>query len=142
MRKSATVIGSGITGPMAALTLQDNGYDVTVYDARPATDLYSDGILGITDSVWGIAELYGIALDQWELKANSYTNAFGETTRSPFHYITWTDLHHAITERAEKAGVQFQYGQKVYDTPNADVVVWELESGPHARFLLPTIPAT
>jgi 2-polyprenyl-6-methoxyphenol hydroxylase-like FAD-dependent oxidoreductase len=112
---------------MAALTLADNGYDVTVYDARPSDELASDGILGITDSNWGfMQELYGVNFDDVELKQNTYTDIFGFTTVSPFHYIVWTDLHNALTDRAVKAGVEFRYGHKAEsgEFPESDVVIW------------------
>jgi 2-polyprenyl-6-methoxyphenol hydroxylase-like FAD-dependent oxidoreductase len=112
----ACVIGAGITGPAAAITLAKNGYDVEVYEARTRDDMRSDGVLGITEANWSRLVAGGVNFEDRELD-NYYTiENTGETMRSEFHYIVWTGLHAALVEKAESLGVEFHYGQKLNDS--------------------------
>jgi flavin-dependent dehydrogenase len=87
---------------MAAIALIKAGYEVAVYDARPAHDLHSDGILGIQEDVWAMMLNERIPVQQYELNSGNR-----------FRYITWTDLHHAITIRAMEMGAIFNFARKV-----------------------------
>jgi 2-polyprenyl-6-methoxyphenol hydroxylase-like FAD-dependent oxidoreductase len=98
---------------MAAITLATLGYDVNVYEARPESDLHSDGILGITNANWDAMTAAGVNLGL-ELTDNSYMDTrTGEMTTSPYHYITWTDLHNALHLRAVELFAKFHYGERV-----------------------------
>lgn len=94
---------------MAAITLALAGYDVTVYEARPQEDLHSDGILGITPENWAEMQAREIKLARFALDNTFRTWPMTEVKRSTYQYITWTNLHTALTERAEELGVQFKY---------------------------------
>jgi 2-polyprenyl-6-methoxyphenol hydroxylase-like FAD-dependent oxidoreductase len=108
-----TVVGAGITGPTAALRLALMGYNVTVYEQRPATALFSAGILGITRENWNHLRAFNVPVGRYELP-NGFTDYdTGITTRSPFRYITWTDLHTALMYTAESLGVRFVYEHAV-----------------------------
>ena len=112
----ANIIGAGIAGPMAAVTLAASGYQVDAYDSRAAADLRSDGVLGITHA-------------SWDVLINS--GAQGVVTRqlpnggdSDYHYIVWTDLHTSLVERAVELGAVFHYGETLTDEESdADVTV-------------------
>lgn len=110
----ANIIGAGIAGPMAAITLASEGYEVHAYDNRAEADLHSDGVLGITDASWEI------------LTQHHVTGAFrrelpngGDT----YHYLVWTDLHRSLVERAEQLGAVFHYGES-FAGEMADLTVY------------------
>lgn len=121
--RTATIIGSGITGPAAALYLNKAGWDVNVIEARQPGELRSSGILGITETNWVALDRAGVDLSA-EL-VNEYTDDNqGVTFISPYRYITWTDLHLALTEAAQQqTGVTFEYGRYVEHEPDTDLVV-------------------
>lgn len=124
MTQTATVIGSGISGPMASIVLAKNGYRVHVYEARPAEDLHSDGILGITPENWGQLQRLGAGVDNVSLP-NLFTDSeSGATYESEYHYITWTDLHNSLTDVAVANNVQFHYAVPIHsDDIESDVVI-------------------
>lgn len=125
MNAKAIVIGSGIVGPMAAITLATLGYDVTVYEARPESDLTSDGILGITPENTSAMQAAGIKLARFMLDNTFRTWPEKEVKHSSYTYITWTNLHRALTERATELGVVFRYATRYVEgmSPAADVTV-------------------
>lgn len=102
------IIGAGITGPMAALTLARAGHAVTVFEQRPADALHSAGILGITEQNWRLLQKYGVSLHR-ALPDRTYRDVGQGMAQSPFHLIVWTDLHNAITDAAMDAGATFHY---------------------------------
>lgn len=110
----ANVIGSGIAGPMSAITLTENGYQVDVYDNRAAADLHSDGVLGITDASWDILDKHHVTgARRLELHNGG----------DKYHYLVWTDLHRSLTDRAIELGAQFHYGQTFEDDDTSDLTV-------------------
>jgi 2-polyprenyl-6-methoxyphenol hydroxylase-like FAD-dependent oxidoreductase len=98
---------------MSAIVLKTMGYNVTVYDARPAEDLHSDGILGITNDNWLQMQDAGVKLARFQLMNTVTNHRTGQTKTSPFQYITWTDLHTALVERATELGAEFVYSVPV-----------------------------
>lgn len=121
--KAATIIGAGIVGPMAALVLTLAGYIVNVFEARPKSDLHSDGILGITDLNWQRMLNMGVDLCARELSSISTDETRGITKSSGFHHITWTDLHNALVERAEEAGAFFRYATQAPEFESAPELI-------------------
>jgi 2-polyprenyl-6-methoxyphenol hydroxylase-like FAD-dependent oxidoreductase len=113
---------------MAAITLVTLGYDVTVYEARPESDLFSDGILGITPVNTSTMQAMGIKLARFMLDNTFRTWPEKEVSHSTYTYITWTNLHRAITERAEEMGVEFKYGTR-YEAGDAPADVTVVASG-------------
>lgn len=101
------IIGAGISGPAAALALTHEGHDVTVYEARQASELHSPGILGITDANWTMLTFLGANIHEYD---NSYTVYGGETRTWDGHYVEWTYLHNALIEAATRHGATFRFG--------------------------------
>lgn len=107
-KPQTTIIGAGLTGPTAALTLARAGHDVTVMEQRPAGSLHSNGIMGIVPAHWQMLTGAGVDLAPYELD-NTYRDYELGTVRSPFRLIVWTDLHNAITRTATDAGARFEF---------------------------------
>jgi 2-polyprenyl-6-methoxyphenol hydroxylase-like FAD-dependent oxidoreductase len=109
------IVGAGITGPAAALTLARAGHTVHVYEQRPESGLYSAGVLGITEGNWHRLILAGLPVQSYEL-SNGF-RLYGETTphplTSPFRYIAWVDLHKILTDTARSYGARFRFGRRV-----------------------------
>lgn len=112
MSATVSIIGAGITGPAAALTLAKAGHDVTVYEQRPADALYSAGILGVTDGNWSRLSREGVPMDMVELP-NDFrdysTMPAGIKDMSPFRYVAWVDLHTLLTRTAMEYGAKFRF---------------------------------
>lgn len=107
----ANIIGTGIAGPMAAITLAENGYEVHAFDNRAAADLRSDGVLGITHAVWDILTAHGVTGAEIRQLPNG-----GDPD---YHYLVWTDLHTSLIERAVELGVAVHYGETMTDDESA-----------------------
>lgn len=114
VRPSVTIVGAGITGPTAALALAHAGYHVTVLEQRPASELHSNGLMGLTPAHWHMLETAGVNLAPHEL-GRSYREYGRGMSRMPFRTIIWTDLHNAIVQCAQDAGAVFGFG-----TPRID----------------------
>lgn len=110
----ANIIGAGVAGPMAAVTLAENGYQVDVYDNRVTADLHSDGVLGIVEESWDILDQHHVT----GVRRRELHNGGDK-----YHYLVWTDLHRSLVERAEQLGAQFHYGQ-TYEGEGADLTVY------------------
>lgn len=115
----ANIIGAGIAGPMAALTLRSNGFAVDVWETRAEQDLYSHGILGITDESWRILRDHGVSATDRALSFSGHDGLDG---------LVWTDLHQTVTERATRIGATFHYGQPFSGKPT-DLTVWSTGVG-------------
>src|SRR5712691_1392846 len=116
------IVGAGISGPAAAITMADRGHDVTVYEQRKESQLRSEGILGITQANWDRLDRRYVNLS-WEL-GNSFTNAnTPQTYTSPLHYITWTDLHLALVEAAKDLGVHFEWETPYTERADDDLLL-------------------
>jgi 2-polyprenyl-6-methoxyphenol hydroxylase-like FAD-dependent oxidoreductase len=111
--EKATVIGAAIAGPAAALRLARLGYEVTVYEQRPADSLYSAGILGITKGNWQTLQAFDVPIESHELYNGFTEYDTGVQTRSPFRYITWTGLHIALMQAGNHVGVRYAFDNKV-----------------------------
>lgn len=110
------IIGAGITGPTAALTLASNGHDVTVWEQRPADQLYSAGILGITEGNWQQLTTAGVPIGHAELDNGFRDYRTPGITQSPFRYIAWVDLHNALVNSAIDYGAKFRFETHVNES--------------------------
>jgi 2-polyprenyl-6-methoxyphenol hydroxylase-like FAD-dependent oxidoreductase len=109
----ANIIGAGIAGPMAAITLRENGFAVDVWEKREAHELYSHGILGITDESWDILLTHGTDAAKRNLPISGHGDLDG---------LVWTDLHITLSERATRMGANFHYGQ-TFNGVHTDITV-------------------
>jgi 2-polyprenyl-6-methoxyphenol hydroxylase-like FAD-dependent oxidoreductase len=130
MNTTAVVIGAGIAGPTATIALQNHGYDVTCYEARPESAVGSTHVISLEDDV--IGTLLGLGIRHSELfridgsipwrREESFGTAMidSQTGRAPGELvIVWNDLHTALAKRC-----QIEYGHKITAEPTADLVVW------------------
>jgi 2-polyprenyl-6-methoxyphenol hydroxylase-like FAD-dependent oxidoreductase len=116
----ANVVGAGIAGPMAAITLRENGYEVDAWEIRAADDLHSDGILNIKNEVWRILKAHNVrCVDTRQLIAQS---EYDDSLDDQWHNITWTDLHLSLVERATELGARFHYASP-FIGPTTDLTV-------------------
>jgi FAD dependent oxidoreductase len=113
MGSKIAIVGAGITGPSAALTLARAGHDVTVYEQRPADMLYSAGILGLTPGNWSALQFRSVDLPRYELPNGFRDYGTGIREQSPFRYITWTGLHQSLVDAAVRAGARFVWTRHV-----------------------------
>lgn len=117
-----SIVGAAITGPTAALALARRGHEVDVFEQRPASGLYSAGVLGITAGNWDrLSQEFRVPLARYELR-NGF-RLYGDTAphalTSPFRYIAWVDLHTALTDMAREHGARFTFGRRM-DIPAID----------------------
>jgi 2-polyprenyl-6-methoxyphenol hydroxylase-like FAD-dependent oxidoreductase len=109
------IIGSGIAGPMAAITLGSLGHTVDVWETRQAAELHSDGILGINAGTVSTLSRYAVS---------GAFERFLPYSGADYRFITWTDLHRSLTESAERyGGVRFHYGRAYEDYLSSDLVI-------------------
>ena len=110
------IIGAGIAGPMAAITLAESGCEVDAYDSRAAADLRSDGVLGITHEAWSVLMEHQVG--------GVVTRQLPNGGDADYHYIVWTDLHTSLVERAVELGATFHYGETLTDEEStADLTI-------------------
>lgn len=122
--KSILIAGAGIAGPAAALTMARAGHAVTVYETRDESDLFSPGVIGITDDNWSGLTDCGVDCESIE-QDNSYTDySTGKTTKWDGHYVMWTNLHRLLVKAAREAGAVFLFGQEYRgEDPGTDYLV-------------------
>ena len=105
------IIGAGIAGPAAALTLAQHGHTVDVYERRNESDLHSFGVIGITNENWNALTELGMVAHEYN---HSYSVYGGDTTEWNGHYVEWTNLHNALITAARTVGAAFHFGTE-YD---------------------------
>jgi hypothetical protein len=138
----ATVIGAGIAGPAAAITLAKQGRTVDVYERRGRGDLWSAGTVAVTSE--NLTALATLGLDTAKLPhlpagAPAFTeyctldcdvslrttqqtlNRDAWTTQ--FNIIRWVDLHDALVNYGEELGVNYHWRSTETEVPEADVNV-------------------
>lgn len=109
----ANIIGAGIAGPMAAITLRRHGYEVDVWEQRALQDLRSDGVLGITPESWSLLQEVGTDAPSRSLSESGHD----------LDGLVWTDLHQSLAKRAEELGARFHFG-KSFTSKTTDLTVW------------------
>lgn len=110
MSLSIAVIGAGISGPAAAIYLSRVGYSVTVFEQREKHELYSPGILGITKENFDSLTCAGAILPHRPHTSMNYWSR--QITVDPMRYVTWSEMHNALSIRAEELGAEFRYGTR------------------------------
>lgn len=138
MTRTATVVGAGIAGPVAALNLRQQGYDVTLLEKRNRSEIDSNHMLTISDrSVVmlarlgiGAGELYRYESQPFRQEtSNGREMTYAETAPHPTPpQVCWNDLHDAMASRCDVV-----YGHRVTSQPDTDVVVWADGIGSYGR---------
>jgi 2-polyprenyl-6-methoxyphenol hydroxylase-like FAD-dependent oxidoreductase len=113
MAIKASVIGAGISGPVAALALANAGYDVTVYERRNEYDLNSPGILGITPENWRALNRAGASVAAYSLGTLMRDHFTGNVRHYDGYNIQWTDLHNELVYAGKRVGVQYRFNTEV-----------------------------
>jgi 2-polyprenyl-6-methoxyphenol hydroxylase-like FAD-dependent oxidoreductase len=137
MSKTATVIGAGIAGPVAALTLSHEGYDVTLHEKRELP--YAGSIHMITLTAESESALTRLGVTHSELYRFEWMPMLAEQSKGRMVSnfadrgfssagVVWDDLHNALAKR-----VDITYGSKVDYIPQTDVVVWADGIGSYGR---------
>lgn len=118
------ITGAGITGPAAALVLAKAGHQVTVNERRPAAEIRSHGVIGVTPQNKAKLLELGADVTQVELD-NSYTDWNGGnivTKKWDGAYVMWSDLHELIVDAARQAGVTFDFESNPQQWYESDVI--------------------
>lgn len=109
-----SVIGAGISGPAAALSLVKAGHNVKMYESRYPQDLHSYGVIGIVPGNVSALKNMGADLTRVELD-NSYTEwtpTHVTTQKWGGSYVMWTDIHNVILDAAIDNGAEPQFGKE------------------------------
>lgn len=124
------IIGSGIAGPMAAITLGSLGHTVDVWEQRPESELHSDGILGIKPETLTTLRRFEVS--------GVFERALEASSDWKGGFITWTDLHLSLTEAAQRYAVRFHYGQRFESLNGGDRVVFASGVGSAKEVTVPS----
>lgn len=127
---NAVVIGAGLAGPAAALSLARYGYSVRVMERRAPNDLWSDSTIAISTKNMSSLEVLGVACPYLPAgsKAVGVTVTPDMTTceldewTTKFNIVVWGELHEALVEAGQRAGVTYAWRQNG-TIPSADLVV-------------------
>lgn len=115
------MIGAGITGPAAALALTRAGHDVTVYERRPQNDVWSPGIIRLTESTIRRTAHMGVDISQIVVNppSDDYRAMASPERRvihseryfypEGYHAVIWGDLHNALVLTGKRRGVQYRF---------------------------------
>jgi 2-polyprenyl-6-methoxyphenol hydroxylase-like FAD-dependent oxidoreductase len=122
--RSALVIGGGIAGPVAAAALHKAGIEARVYEAYPAESNGIGGKLALEANGLAALELVDAA-DAVRAVGSPITRSAISVARKslvempalddvpPRQVVARSDLHRILRERAEAAGVPFEYGKRL-----------------------------
>ncbi len=128
--KNIAVVGSGLVGSLLALYLKQTGHKVTVFDRRPDVRKveFSGRSINLAMSNRGWKALRGagiekevrklaLPLDKRALHVNNqalYFQPYGKKGEA-IYSISRGVLNRKMIDLAEKAGVKFQFEEKVWD---------------------------
>ncbi|HTJ67693.1 MAG TPA: NAD(P)/FAD-dependent oxidoreductase [Actinospica sp.] len=122
--RTALVIGGGIAGPVAALALRKVGIEATVYEAYPPESNGIGGGLGLASNGLAALELVDAA-DAVRAIATSFPTMYMSINgkragvaatlngEEPLQLVTRGDLHKALHDVADAAGIEFVYGKRL-----------------------------
>jgi 2-polyprenyl-6-methoxyphenol hydroxylase-like FAD-dependent oxidoreductase len=123
--RNALVIGGGIAGPVAAMSLRKAGIDATVYEAYDSTADGVGGMLGIApngrhaldvidagDIVPRIGEpVRSMIMESWTGKRLA---EFGGPDGPPVFHAVWrSELNRALHDEATGRGVRIEHGRRL-----------------------------
>lgn len=133
---SVSIVGSGISGPAAALALANAGHEVDVYERRSQRDLYSASTIAITTANMeqlqdlGMSNLHYHAAGSKAFRGSIDGGNVLHTTRddwtTKFNIVVWGDLHVALVNAAERKGARFHWrsnGENLESIRGADIQV-------------------
>ncbi|MEV5691978.1 FAD-dependent monooxygenase [Micromonospora globbae] len=112
-RLRVAVVGGSLTGPVAALLLLRAGFDVTVYEAAPASASLGGGLIGLEHTALDVLDRLGIGQHEFIAYDSETILQVAVRDRRPARTVrrtypgrntTWTLLHQALTARVP-AGV-------------------------------------
>ncbi|MBQ1052719.1 FAD-dependent monooxygenase [Micromonospora sp. C51] len=112
-RLRVAVVGGSLTGPVVALLLLRAGFDVTVYEAMPASAPRGGGLIGLEHTALDVLDRLGIAQREVVAYDSETIRQVAVRDRRPHQTVlrtypgrntTWTLLHRALTARVP-AGV-------------------------------------
>lgn len=144
--KQIAVVGSGLVGSLLALFLRKAGHRVTVFDRRPdirTVEFSGRSInLAMSNRGWKALGLAGIEEEVREIGIPLYQRAM-HVVGQPTYFqkygkqdeaiwsISRGVLNRRMIDLAEDSGVQFRFGEKVWDIdlPNARLYTGETEKG-------------
>jgi 2-polyprenyl-6-methoxyphenol hydroxylase-like FAD-dependent oxidoreductase len=110
------ISGAGITGPVAALALIHTGHSVTVHERRQRHEIFSTGVIGITEENCDLLTPYGVDLNSIALDNMYYewsTDGVSSWRFTTEKFVVWTHIHTLLTEAAESHGARFAFGSKL-----------------------------
>ncbi|HEY4215934.1 MAG TPA: NAD(P)/FAD-dependent oxidoreductase, partial [Gemmatimonadaceae bacterium] len=138
--KTATIIGGGIAGPIAAVALRRAGISATIYEAYPGTADGVGAVLSLAPN--GIDALRAIGFDATALGEPVDTMIIaGDEARPlatlptldglPASRVVWrSDLYRALHDHAIANGVRFVYRKRLIDVEETpDVIVAHFDDG-------------
>lgn len=131
--RSATIVGGGIAGPIAAVALLRAGIDATVYEAYPHTAEGVGAVLSLAPN--GIDALRAIGLDAATLGEPVETMIIADDGGRPLatlptldglpaSRVLWrSDLYRALHDHAIANGVRFLYGKRLVEMEETDDLI-------------------
>lgn len=138
---TATVVGAGIGGPIAALMLERQGYDVTLHEQRNGPAGFNSlHVLTLQDETkQGLLDMGLKSRDLFRVQENYMTKEQSDGPRlasqwtSPWPLpantnVMWNDLHDALVKRCTVT-----YGSRVSEVPDTDLTVWSDGVGSFGR---------
>ncbi|HWR15324.1 MAG TPA: NAD(P)/FAD-dependent oxidoreductase [Terriglobales bacterium] len=145
--KEITLIGSGLAGPLLAISLVQRGFSVRIFERRPdmrRVRISAGRSINLALSTRGIHALTEAGL--WNemkkiivpMKGRMMHSVAGELTFQPYgkdeseviNSISRADLNIALMNAAEKRGVKIEFNQRCvgYDTRTGDITLRDAES--------------
>src|SRR4051812_26264970 len=143
--RTASVIGGGIAGPVAAMALQKAGLSATVYEAYDTSadgvggglSIASNGlnalsVLGAEEAVARVGiPMHALVMQSWTGKTLA---EFGGPADAPTMQFVWRgELYRALLDEAGRRGIRVEYGKRLIGpTETADAVTARFADGTEA----------
>ncbi|KAL1601770.1 hypothetical protein SLS60_006685 [Paraconiothyrium brasiliense] len=132
VRLDIIIVGAGLGGLAAAISISQSGHNVIVYEAAKELAEVGAGLqltpnctkilqqCGLSDAFWASgAEPTSLSIHRYTGSILAHDEAFSCTTRkrydAPFLDMHRCDLQQALYERAKALGVEFRFGSRITD---------------------------